>query len=166
MPVTFKPATENDSALISSLARKIWHEHYPGIISVEQIDYMLTNRYSPEVITQQIKAGEKYFLAYSDNELVAYASFELKGDHYYLHKFYVDVSKHRAGIGYQFFSYLLQQMDSSKPIRLQVNRQNYKAINFYFKQGFIIENVGDFNIGGDYYMNDFVMKRMPNVIIS
>jgi ribosomal protein S18 acetylase RimI-like enzyme len=161
MSLTFKHATENEAALISSLAHKIWHEHYPDIITVEQIDYMLTNRYSAGVIAQQMKAGEKYFLAYSDNEPVAYASFELKGDHYYLHKFYVDVSKHRGGIGHEFFTYLLQQMDSSKPIRLQVNRQNYKAVNFYFKEGFIIETVGDFHIGGNYYMNDFVMKRLP-----
>jgi len=44
-------------------------------------------------------------------------------------------------------------------LRLQVNRQNYKAVNFYFKMGFIIESVGDFDIGGGYFMNDFVMVR-------
>ncbi|MDB5281655.1 MAG: N-acetyltransferase, partial [Bacteroidota bacterium] len=54
-----------------------------------------------------------------------------------------------------------EQVDKSKSIRLQVNRLNYKAVNFYFKVGFIIEAVGDFNIGADYYMNDFVMIRRP-----
>ena len=42
-------------------------------------------------------------------------------------------------------------------IRLQVNRMNYKAINFYFKHGFVIEKVADFDIGDGYFMNDFVM---------
>ena len=38
-----------------------------------------------------------------------------------------------------------------------VNRMNYKAVNFYFKSGFTIEKVADFDIGDGYFMNDFVM---------
>ena len=159
MDIFFRPATENDVPLICKLAHKIWHEHYPSIITVEQIDHMLDTRYSPEVIATQIKNGEQYFLACVANEPLAYASVELKTDFYYLHKFYVDVSKHHTGIGTEFFEYLIKQIDNSKPIKLQVNRMNYKAVNFYFKMGFIIETVGDFNIGNNYYMNDFVMIR-------
>jgi len=159
MPATFKPATEKDIATIELLAHKIWHQHYPGIITVEQINFMLSTRYSAKVITEQMLAGEKFFIACLNGEAVAYASVELKDGYYYLHKFYVDVARHRHGLGQQFFDYLLGQIDKSKPIRLQVNRQNYKAINFYFKMGFTIEKVGDFDIGGGFYMNDFVMKR-------
>jgi GNAT superfamily N-acetyltransferase len=104
-------------------------------------------------------SGEKYFLAYAEEEPVGYASIEGKEGFYYLHKFYLDVSKHRSGIGRQFFDFLLTQVNSSKPIKLQVNRANYKAINFYFKVGFVIDAVGDFDIGGGYFMNDFVMVR-------
>ena len=45
------------------------------------------------------------------------------------------------------------------PVRLHVNRQNFKAVNFYFKNNFVIEGVKDTSIGHDYYMNDFVMIR-------
>jgi hypothetical protein len=34
---------------------------------------------------------------------------------------------------------------------------NYKAINFYFKNGFVIESLLDLNIGEGFQMNDFVM---------
>lgn len=122
---------------------------------------MLESRYSCEVIEEEMKNKEKYFLAYLGNEAVAYASIELFDGYYYLHKFYNNVSKHRKGIGRQFFDYLLTQIDSSIPIKLQVNRKNIKAVNFYFKVGFVIESVGDFHIGGGYYMNDFVMVRKP-----
>jgi diamine N-acetyltransferase len=44
-------------------------------------------------------------------------------------------------------------------LRLTVNRKNFKAINFYFKNGFIIESVKDFDIGNGYLMEDFVMLR-------
>ena len=161
MNLTFKPASPNDVHLIAQLAHKIWHEHYPGIITTEQIDFMLNNRYSAAAIKQQMQGDEKFYLAYLDNEPVAYASIELKDGYYYLHKFYIDVLKHRGGIGQQFFDYVLAQIDTTKPIKLQVNRQNYKAINFYFKMGFSIELVADFDIGGGYFMNDFVMVRKP-----
>ena len=161
MTISFKPAAENDISLIAQLADKIWREHYPAMITVKQIDYMLRTRYSAPVIATQMKAGEQFYLAYLDNEAVGYASIELKESYYYLHKFYLDVSKHRRGVGKEFFAYLLRQMDASKPIKLQVNRQNIKAINFYFKMGFTIEYSADFNIGENYFMQDFVMKRLP-----
>ena len=107
MNITFKPAIENDIPVIAQLAQKIWHEHYPGIISVEQIDFMLGNRYSANAIEKRMKDGEKFYLTYLDNEPVAYASIELKDNYYYLHKFYIDVAKHRGGIGQQLFYYLL-----------------------------------------------------------
>jgi ribosomal protein S18 acetylase RimI-like enzyme len=162
MDLSFRPATEKDIPLIAALAYRIWHEHYPSIISVEQINYMLQNRYAASAIAEQMNNGERFFLAFAQDKPVAYASLELQGGHYYLHKFYIDVSKHRAGIGQQFFAYLLQQIDASKPIRLQVNRQNIKAVNFYFKMGFVIERAGDFHIGENYFMNDFVMVRKGN----
>ena len=159
MNLSFRKATVADIPLINQLAQKIWREHYPAIISIAQIDFMLANRYSIEAIEEGMQSGEDFFLAYADDEPVAYASIELKENFYYLHKFYLDVAKHRTGIGKQLFDYLLSQIDSSKPIKLQVNRTNYKAINFYFKVGFVIETVGDFDIGGGYFMNDFVMVR-------
>ena len=158
MNLSFRKATEADIPLINQLAQKIWREHYPAIISFEQIEFMLLNRYSMRSIEEGMKQGENYFLAYNGSEAVAYASIEWKDNFYYLHKFYLDVSKHRSGIGKLFFDYLLSQIDATKSIKLQVNRTNYKAINFYFKVGFIIETVGDFDIGGGYFMNDFVMS--------
>lgn len=159
MSLTFKIATAHDILVISQLADKVWRKHYPAMISKEQIEFMLTNRYSVKAIEEGINQGEKFFLCYKANEAIAYASVEWKETFYYLHKFYLDVSLHRSGIGKQFFDYLLTQVDSKKDIRLQVNRQNFKAINFYFKMGFTIEAVGDFDIGGGFFMNDFVMLR-------
>jgi diamine N-acetyltransferase len=158
--LTFRTATIEDIPLISQLAEKIWKEHYPDIISLAQIDFILRTRYSSKAIEQGMNGKEKYFLAYDGDEAVAYASIELMDGNYYLHKFYNDVSKHRKGIGKRFFEYLLSQIDASLPIKLQVNRKNFKAVNFYFKLGFVIESVGDFDIGGGYYMNDFVMRRL------
>lgn len=161
MHISFRRAIADDIPIIYQLAQKIWREYYPAIISLEQIDFMLADRYSKRAIEEGMQRGEAFFLAYVDEEPVAYSSIELKESFYYLHKFYLDVSKHRIGVGQHFFDYLLMEIDSTKPIKLQVNRKNIKAINFYFKVGFVIEAVGDFDIGGGYFMNDFVMVKHP-----
>ena len=157
----FQKANTDDVELIHQLAQKIWREHYPAIITMEQIEFMLLNRYSSKVIAEGMKNGEEYFLVYDNDVPVGYSSIEWKDGFYYLNKFYLDVAKHRSGIGKELFDYVLSQIDSTKPIKLQVNRTNCKAINFYFKLGFVIQTVGDFDIGGGYFMNDFVMVRNP-----
>ena len=55
------------------------------------------------------------------------------------------------------FLLLLDLFPDLNTMRLTVNRSNFKSINFYFKLGFIIEEVKDFDIGNNYFMNDFIM---------
>jgi GNAT superfamily N-acetyltransferase len=159
MNLTFKKATPNDIPLIDQLAHKIWKEHYPSIITVDQIDYMLNKMYSPEAIQQQMNEGQQFTLVYDNDEPVGYASTSAKdGKNYFLHKFYVDTSKHRKGIGGVLYEHLITGL-KPQSIELTVNRKNFKAINFYFKKGFTIDHVADFDIGNGYFMNDLVMIR-------
>ncbi len=159
MGLQFSLATEKEIHTIKTLAHKIWREHYPSIISEEQIEYMLKSNYSAVAIAEQMKTGEQFFIVSEDFIPIAYASVGHKAGGYFLHKFYVAVAEHRKGIGTKFFDFILSQLPEGMPIRLQVNRQNYKAINFYFKIGFVIESIGDFDIGSGHFMNDFVMVR-------
>lgn len=159
MNLSFRPATVTDAPVIEALARRIWMAHYPSIITLQQIEYMLTTRNSAQAIAAGMQNGENYYLAYIDDEAVGFSSVAQREHDYFLNKFYVDVNRHRNGIGGLFFTFLLNEMSAAKPVRLQVNRQNIKAINFYFKNGFVIEATGDFDIGNGYQMNDFVMVR-------
>jgi ribosomal protein S18 acetylase RimI-like enzyme len=77
-------------------------------------------------------------------------------DGWFLNKLYVMPDLQRSGVGRALLDFAINEFDI-KTLRLQVNRQNYKAINFYFKYGFIIEKVADFDIGDGYQMNDFIM---------
>ena len=44
-----EPLAEGDIPALIELAGIIWRHHYPGMISMEQIDYMLAERYTPEI---------------------------------------------------------------------------------------------------------------------
>ena len=173
MSLTYKEATENDIPIITALVDRIWRKHYEPIIGPEQVEYMLNKMYHPDNILQQMKDQQHYTLAYDNNTPIGYISVSTKNNkNYFLHKFYVESGERRKGIGSQIFEHLLKNLETLETIELTVNRQNYKAINFYFKKGFVIKAVEDFDIGNGYFMNDFVMiassealasmKRLPN----
>lgn len=152
------PATAKDIEKISELASVIWNQHYPAIISRPQIDYMLNLMYSPKSISNQIELKQhSFYLINLNNASLGFISVnEEKKGLWFLHKFYIDQTKASKGIGTHVFEQLMQLIKPSK-VTLTVNRQNYKSINFYFKLGFTIERVENFDIGNDFVMNDFVM---------
>ncbi len=161
MKIKFKEAAVEDISVIVQLAEIIWRKYYTSIVSTEQIEYMLKKMYSTESLLQQINQGHKFTLVY-DNELpLGYISMSTNDEkNYFLHKFYVQVDEHRKGIGSKLFKHILNQLNTFVSIELTVNRSNYKAINFYFKHGFVIKEVADFDIGNGYFMNDFVMIKI------
>lgn len=77
----------------------------------------------------------------------------------FISKFYIDPNSQAKGVGTIVFNKLVSAYPEVTEIRLAVNRKNFKSINFYFKNGFVIESVGDFDIGSGYYMSDFIMKK-------
>jgi len=159
MDISFKKATEADIALIRSLANKIWWQHYPGIITGEQIEYMLDMMYSEKSIRTQMSQGQNYTLIYADGQAVGYYAVSEKSPfNFFLHKFYIDTSVHRKGIGAAAFAHMkATDCQGHQQITLQVNRRNIKAVNFYFKHGMVIDHVDDFDIGNGYTMDDFLM---------
>lgn len=160
MNLTFRPALSADLPALSALARKIWCKWYIRIISQAQIDYMLARSYAPENLQKQMLEDHYQFsLAYVGKELVGYAAMQTTdGKSYFLDKFYVDTENHQQGIGGKFLGYL-EGLYAPETIHLRVNRQNYVAINFYFKHGFVIESTDDLSIGDGYEMNDFIMRK-------
>lgn len=157
--LVFKKVELSNLDELAALAGKIWKKHYITIISQEQIEFMLNWMYCKKALQEQIeKLNHQFYAVYSNTKMIAYASFSDKGNgNYFIHKFYVDTELQKAGVGAQLLNFIKTKMTSLQNIHLTVNRANYTAINFYFKNGFTIEKVEDFDIGNGYFMNDFVM---------
>lgn len=156
----YKKAEPEDLVIVAKLADSIWKKYYPSIISRRQIDFMLQKMYSAESLLEQMHIGHQFTLVYLNKKPVGYYSVSSK-DHinYFLHKFYIATGNQKKGIGTQILTFLLTNLINAESIELTVNRQNYKAINFYFKNGFVIKKTADFDIGHGYFMNDFVMIK-------
>lgn len=152
------PATYKDSETISELAELIWNQHYPAIISRQQIDYMLALMYSKTSLSEQMNdKGHLFFFVSEAETNLGFISVNKQNENtWFLNKFYINQERASKGIGSRAFEELKKRIQPSK-MTLTVNRQNFKSINFYFKQGFKIEEVADFDIGNGYVMNDFVM---------
>src|SRR5437764_6878070 len=131
-------ATEADLGPVAELAAIIWRKHYPGIITLGQIDYMLALGYSHDALRRFIvEPGAGLLLAYAGQNLVGFAAYyrpeqseELKLDKLYVHPVY-----HGRGIG----SRLIAQFEAAartqarRSLILQVNKNNAKAIAAYEK---------------------------------
>jgi diamine N-acetyltransferase len=149
--------TELELTEIASLAKRIWNHHYPAIIGQEQVDYMLDKFYALPALIQQVKEGQKFYIIKDHDVSIGFVALSQKQQQLvFIHKFYLDHNLQNLGFGKQVFD-IIKSMHPQTTFELTVNRQNYKAINFYFKLGFTIKEVADFDIGNGYVMNDFVM---------
>lgn len=152
-------ATGADIEQVAQLAHIIWNQHYPEIIGQQQVDYMLNLMYSHHSLQEQLaKKGHTFYLVNVNGSSIGFISVnETSKGEWFLNKFYIDQTRAAKGLGTQGFE-ILKTLLSPKKITLTVNRSNFKSINFYFKNGFKISEVADFDIGNGYAMNDFVMQ--------
>lgn len=153
-----RPAGTHDLELIAGLATRIWYDHYVPIIGVEQVRYMLELMYSEDSLREQMHVKNHHFyIVETESGAVGFVSLheQAPGD-WFLNKFYILQDRSGRGLGTAVLRALHELLQPTR-ITLTVNRQNYKSINFYFKNGFTIQRVADFDIGQGYVMNDFVM---------
>lgn len=160
--VHLRLANEQDLKLIADLAKVIWNDHYVSIIGQEQVNYMLDSIYNLNSLKNQLhEKGHLFYLIDNNDNTIGFLSVSSENNNsdYFLHKFYIDQKQSNTGLGTETLNILIKTI-KPQSLSLTVNRQNYKSINFYFKNGFKIEQVADFDIGNGYQMNDFIMKRI------
>lgn len=162
MTVNLVPATTADISSVFALAEKIWNHHYVPIIGQEQVDYMLSRMYSKESLTEQMmEKNHAFYFIEKDGTKIGFISISGEKE-LWIHKFYIDQDIQGQGFGTQTFQKIKDLRPEAKSYWLTVNRKNYKSINFYFKNGFVIDHIDDFDIGDGYWMNDFIMTYKNN----
>lgn len=158
-----RPATSADVQTIADLADKIWRCHYPGIITNEQIDYMLAQRYNAEALAVQLANPAEWFdLAMIGGEPSGFAHYiRLSDDEIKLDKLYLLPELHGLGYGSRLIYHVKKRARElgGKTLVLSVNKQNQKAINAYLTSGFSIRDSVVVDIGGGFVMDDFLMEK-------
>ena len=157
---TLREAGPLDLALIQSLANKSWRAHYPGIISEEQIEYMLDWMYSVKQLEEDQRRGVEFLLIETSRPM-GFAGWEVKEDIAYLHKLYLIPEAMGRGLG----SALLAEVTSRAKergvsfLQLGVNKYNAKAIKAYERNGFERFDSVCNDIGQGFVMDDYLYRK-------
>ncbi len=158
-----KVKSRNDINLVAALAREIWTEYYTPIIGGAQVEYMLENFQSEAAIAKNLGEGYhyRYYILRLDGADVGYLAFTMENGGLFLSKIYIKKELRGSGLFAQTVDFLkgfCEKYDLFK-IWLTVNRNNSGAIAAYESLGFKKEREQVTDIGGGFFMDDFVMIK-------
>jgi diamine N-acetyltransferase len=160
--IEIRPVTASDVPAIAALAREIWQATYPGIITQEQIDFMLEQRYGHERLYDDLEDPGKWLdQAFLDGRRVGFAFSEIYKDEFKLDKLYIHPDVQRQGVGGKLIGHVAARAEKlGYPcVILAVNKRNEKAIGSYKKYGFVVREAIVDDIGRGFVMDDFVMEK-------
>ncbi|SIQ68573.1 Ribosomal protein S18 acetylase RimI [Chryseobacterium sp. RU37D] len=157
-------ATEKEIPLIQDLARRSWESAYLGIISNEQIEYMLGEMYSTKEISTHLQNPNYHYYLIFDEYNDSFEGF-IGYEHGYekgttkLHRIYLVPKSKGKGFGKGALDFLKKKLSESNDRRiiLNVNKEN-KAKKFYESQGFKVYNELVLDIGNGFVMDDYQME--------
>ena len=155
-----KCETDHKLRRTAEMAIDIWHECFEGVISDEQIDYMLENFQSFAAIKKQVGSENyEYFNFVLDGTRIGYFAVAAQPDNtMMLSKLYMYKEYRGNGYAKKAFEFIkdLARQQGCKSIWLTVNRHNYGAMKVYeaFGMKVIREQVTD--IGNGFVMDDYV----------
>lgn len=165
MTIHISPLTPVDIEAVSTLARIVWQDAYPGIITQAQIDFMLEDRYNrTRLLAELDNPGIAWDKATLDGDLAAFASTLLTSNpaEMKLDKLYVDPLRQRFGLGGRLIAHVSERAlaQGCNTLVLAVNKRNERAIAAYRKHGFVVREAVRVDIGHDFIMDDFIMTKL------
>ena len=162
--VRIEPLGADDVERLAALAREIWYAHYPAIISVAQIEYMLAERYRSGFVLAELQRDglwwDKLTVA---GAMEGFASYFLTGvpGEMKLDKLYVHPRLQRRGYGGMMIARAgaIARSRGCSRLVLAVNKNNRSAIDAYLKHGFHVADVAVKDIGSGFVMDDYIMVK-------
>lgn len=162
--IEIRRAEPEDYAVVGDLARAIWRVHYPGIITPDQIEFMLDQRYTPEALNRAVRNEGMLFELLSVGGVPrAFAAHGPIEDPvaWKLHQLYVLPEWQRGGLGGRLMAHVEHWAltHGRRRLVLTVNRRNLPALLAYQRRGFHIREAAVFDIGNGFVMDDFIMEK-------
>lgn len=154
--------TDEDLRKVADMARPIWHEAFAGIITDEQIGYMVERFQSYQAVKDQVDNNKyTYFILSDGGEDAGYCGVQPQEDGtLYLSKIYLKKEFRGRGLFTEMTSFLVEmcRSNSLSAIWLTVNKHNARAIAAYEKNGYRNIRSQTTDIGGGFVMDDYVYQ--------
>ena len=146
-------------AEVARLGGEIWREHYGGLLSAEQIAYMLEKYQSERAVAAQLAdGGYRYWLVFEDGRPCGYCGFVREEERLFLSKLYLRRAVRRPAIARLALEKLKAEAAGLLSIYLTVNKENSGSIAVYKALGFREIDAVKTDIGGGFYMDDYIME--------
>ena len=150
-----KAGIERMSALASSIVK----DYYDPIIGAAQNNYMIEKFQSAGSISNQLESGKRYFFVLENGADIGFMCFFPRNDAMYLSKLYL--KKDARGKGYSRKMLEIISGEAKKlglyAVELNVNKGNVSK-DIYEKLGFRRIRAEKIDIGGGFYMDDYVYR--------
>jgi GNAT superfamily N-acetyltransferase len=141
--------TVADFETVARLGETIWRAHYPKMISMAQVDYMLARRYTPDRLRPYLNADDRWLelltLAGKPVGYCSYARTSTPGE-MKLEQLYLLEECRGKGLG----GLMLRHVEA------QARRH---GIAVYRKAGYTVREEATFDIGSGFVMDDYVMEK-------
>ena len=153
----------NQAILVHQLAHQIYYPTYVGILSQEQMDFMLNKSYTVSAIAAAMASGQDFYLLFDDASLavgfMAVQEKQSNAEILRIEKLYLLPTTQGKGYGRLLIEYAESLAISTQKsiLELNVNRGN-NAYKFYLKQGFTVAENVDIPYYG-YILDDYVMQK-------
>ena len=161
--VRIQPLAAAQIAALVQLAQRIWRAHYADIISAAQIEYMLAQRYRPELIGAQLAdPAQRWLIAQGADGLIGFAHLcRTDAASARLDKLYVAPEQQRRGVGRAL---LIAAQDWARAggcrvLRVRANKANRRALAAYARYGFGMSAEVVEDIGGGFIMDDYQLEK-------
>jgi len=163
MEYIVKVETDSQVDAVAKLAREIWVQHFRPIIGDAQVEYMLNKFQSSKAIASQLDEGWEYYVATREKEYIGYTGIvpDVVKGRMLISKLYVKNRVRGSGVGNLLLDFIEETSRARgfNALRLTVNRFNDKTVKWYFRHGFLTVDEVKKDIGGGFFMDDFIMEK-------
>ena len=162
-------ACKSDEELkeLADFAKGIWNEYFPGLITQDQVDYMVEKFQSYDAMYEQVKNNQyHYYLVRANDEKIGYIGLQNQPDRLFLSKFYLKKEARGNHYATQMFEFVKEQADKYcyPAIYLTCNKGNKHSLQVYDKFGFQWIDSDQTDIGQGYIMDDYIYEyRMKKI---
>lgn len=145
---------------LTILANEIWHEHFPIILTDEQIDYMVDKFQSHHALTEQLQNGYEYFQLFLEQNFAGYIGIHTEENRLFLSKLYLKKDCRGQHLSTRAFDFLITLCKERglNTIWLTCNKNNRHSLDVYRHLGFQITRSEITDIGNGYVMDDYILE--------
>jgi len=148
-----------EAEIIHQLAHQIYYPTYTGILSEEQMKFMLERSYTVQALQESMQTDQDFYLAFDGQNPVGFMALNDQDEAVFrIEKLYLLPQTQGKGFGKELISFAIAEAKSKNinRVQLNVNRGN-KAYYFYLKMGFSVVHEIDIPYF-DYILDDYVME--------